>query len=178
MVVLKELLIAGVAMAYILVLDTSGNWVYLAGVVATHLIDFGYYPHIARANKNTRKKIIDKVLTFMDSSCYGVCLKLNARLRVRELTKNRVKKDRAWRYVIRWGLSRLANHLRSKKYWPIDRIVADPEFRIFEDVLTDVFGIREVYVAKESVVILADVLGYVNLRMRHLLKKFRNIREL
>ncbi len=165
-------------MGYILVLDSSGNWIFIACVVSRQWVDLGFFPHVAKVDRRKRLGIIVRVLDFINKSCYGVCIRANIIQRVRRLCGQRIKKRTAWEGTIRWVLERLANHLKSKGIWPVESIVADGEFAIFRRIIEDVFRTGNVYFGKERILILADVLAYVNFRMRHILKKYPNIVEM
>jgi len=151
---------------------------FIAAVVVRRSPSFSFKPHVAGINKRVRQKVITKVLDYIDTEGYGVCLRADIRRKVRSYTRLRVRKKDAWFSVVRNELERIANHLREKGFWPINCAFVDSEFERFTTVVSKVFGTPNIYVGKSNAVILGDVLAYVNLRERTLIKKYRSIVEL
>lgn len=162
----------------ILIFDTSGDWRYIAAVVCEYHLETSVHPHIASKHRILRKEIIHRVLDFINNNCYGVCLSAFVRKIVRNLMERRKNKDWAWRTAIKYSLSRIRNHLVDKGFRNFEQIFADNEFRYFKNELKCTFGDVEIFIGKLEPILLADVLAYVNLKMRYMLKKYRNISEI
>ena len=167
-----------VMMSYLLSLDTSGNWAFIAAVVVRRNPRFPYKSHVAGINRRIRWRIIVQVLEYINSEGYGVCLKTDIRRKVRLYTRQRISKSKAWISVLKRELERIANHLRDKKYWPIKHIYIDKEFIRFTDILKSIFKAESTYATKNSIILLSDVLAYTNHRKKFLIKKYSNIVEL
>jgi len=164
-------------MGYIVAIDTSGNWKYIACVVTRVAPRIVVRPHIASLNRKVRKKVIDVILSFIASNGYALCSYVNLCVRVRSY-KGTANKHSVWRSLLKFELSRVVNHLRDKGYWPIYAVYVDREFELFRSVVESIFQTNTVIIGKNEYVLLADVVGYVNLREKKLLKKYRNIVEL
>jgi len=163
---------------YILALDTSGNWDFIACVVFKPRYVRSLEGHVASLDRRVRSKIIRDVLEFIDDNCYGVCLNAKIRYRVRELRRFRNNKRWAWEYSVYLSLKSISQHLKNKNYWPISEVYADGEFQSFVRQIATNFNTTNIHIGKYSETVLADVLAYVNLRQPCLLKKYRNIIEL
>ncbi len=135
--------------------------------------------HIASVGRRRREKIILSVLDFISQNGYGLCVESDIRIKVRALVvSRRSKKSSVWKHVITRELLRIANHLRDKNFWPITRVFADVEFNRFRDIIEKIFKTKNVVIGKNHMVVPSDILAYVNLRNKKLLKKYRNISEL
>jgi len=166
-------------MEYTLALDTSDNWKYIAGVVILSFYSLNIKPHISSVNKKIRWKIIENILQFVSNGgAYAICLYSNLRSKIRAKAKNSRDKKSLWTKSLTFELRRMADHLRDKNYWPIDRIYADEEFSPFEQCIKSAFKARTIITGKNENIIIADIVAYINFRNRKIIKKYNNIVEL
>ena len=163
---------------YILLLDTSGSWEFIAAVVVRSIPRI-YCSHIAGIPRDKREKIINDVLKFIATNGYAVCVRALIHLKVRAISfGGRKNKARLWRNVLRSELYKIANHLRDVGYWPIDVVYADREFEGYMGILEEVFRLENVYVEKTDKLCLADTVAYLNFRDPKRLRGIKNIREI
>ncbi|MEX0567666.1 MAG: hypothetical protein Q6363_000700 [Candidatus Njordarchaeota archaeon] len=163
---------------FVLALDTSGDWKFIAGVVIKYMAIFDIGRHIASINHRLRKKIIIRVLNYIDKNCYGICVKTDLRQKVRKLRLAKNRKKWAWEYGVFLELKRIALHLKSRGLWPITEVYADGEFQHFTRQIAINFNTNLIRIGKYPEVVLADILAYTNFAQRNIVRKFKNIVEL
>lgn len=166
------------AVGFVLALDMSGDWTYLSAVVVFRRPRFVVRPHVSSLGRRVRLKVLRDVLSFIDSNCYALCVRALVRRRVREFLIRKANRAGAWRSALLFEFSRIANHLRDRGFFPVSVVHADNEFLSFRGIIEDVFGAESVFIGKDEYILLADVVGYVNLRFSKLLKSYSNIVEL
>ena len=101
---------------FVVSLDTSGDWRFIAVVVFRSFLPLDLGRHIASVDRRRRWRIIGRALDLIDKYGYGLCIRSDVVHRVRALTYERVKKGDAWRIAVREELLRIANHLGDKGF--------------------------------------------------------------
>ena len=164
---------------YEIAVDMSGDWKYIGVVVFLGRPRRSFRPHVASLNRRARMRAIRELIDAgSHGEVYAVCIRAEARIRARQMYMITRNKHSAWRVVLSQELNKASQHLRSVRFWPILRIHADNEFRLFEDVLRKVFKTNNIVIGKDDYVAFADVVAYINLRHGGLLKSAKNIAEL
>ena len=155
---------------FILLLDSIGSWRYIAAVVVRSIPRISCH-HVAGLDRSKRKNIIKRALEILSSECYSVCIHAFIHQKVRVLSyKNRKSKKRLWKGAIKHELTRIANHLKNLKFWPINIVYADREFELYRDIIEKVFKSDYVFIERSDKLCLADVVAYLNLSDLNLLK--------
>ena len=163
---------------FILLLDSSGSWRFIAAVVVQKVPQISCY-HVAGLDKSKRKKIIKQALEILSTECYSICVHAFIHQKIRMLSYgNRKSKKRLWRGAIKHELIKIANHLKNIKFWPIDIVYADREFELYRDMIENVFGIDNVSIEKSDKLCLADVVAYLNLSNPRSLRTIKNFKEI
>ena len=164
---------------YEIAVDMSGDWKYISVVVFLDRPRRSFRPHIASLNKRARMRVIKELVDASSrGEIYAVCIHAEARIKARQIYKIARNRRSAWSRVVSQELNKASQHLRFKGFWPVLRVYADNEFRPFEVVLQKVFKTNNIVVGKNDYVAFADIVAYINLRYKKLLKSTKNIVEL
>jgi len=163
---------------FILLLDSSASWRYIAAVVVQKIPRISCY-HVAGMDRGKRKSMIKQALKILSTECYSICIHAFIHQKIRVLSyKNRKSKKRLWRGAIKHELTRIANHLKNIKLWPISIVYADREFELYREAIEKVFEPESISIEKSDKICLADIVAYLNMNNIRLLKNIRGFKEI